>query len=299
MRPARLSAPGIWHQGDSTRRRLMAHWNKHSRALLQEARTQLQGPVQAATPRSCRHLKGRGGVKEAVRSVYRVLDRARFVARFDIRGYYDSLRHAVVLQQLQTAGVEPACQRLIADFLRLPDRSGSGQGIVAGCALSPLLGALYLAPLDTLMDQRVTDRRLVAYVRYMDDFVLLADSRWQLRRAIAAVHRLLSTLGLELHPDKRFIGSLKRGFDFLGYRFHPGRRLRPSRESLRRRQTRARRLQEQGGDWQRLRLYALRWWQYLHAGLGADRAVPVSRRGGLQKVISHIRKPHGHGHPPG
>jgi hypothetical protein len=29
----------------------------------------------------------------------------------------------------------------------------------------------------------------------------------------------------EKHPDKNFIGRIERGFDFLGYRAHPLRRL--------------------------------------------------------------------------
>ena len=52
-----------------------------------------------------------------------------------------------------------------------------------------------------------------------------------------------------------------------------GRRLRPSRESLRRLRERARRLlHEHGGDDERLRLYAERWWVWIHAGPGEGRA---------------------------
>ena len=183
-------------------------------------------------------------------------------ARFDIRSYYESLRHDVVLHQLAAAGANAACQSAVGDYIRLPDRRGSGRGIVAGSYLSPLLGALYLAPLDRAMEQRVSQGRLVSYVRYMDDFVLLARTRWQLRRAIAEVHAVIGPIGLRLHPDKRFIGSLRRGshgrgFDFLGYQFHPGRKLRPSGVSHHRLRERARRLQEQGGDRQRLRRYVL------------------------------------------
>ncbi|MEO9387028.1 reverse transcriptase domain-containing protein [Chromobacterium phragmitis] len=57
----------------------------------------------------------------------------------------------------------------------------------------------------------------VAYIRYMDDWVVLADSRWQLRRAIARVNEILGKLGLLQHPDKTFIGRVAAGFEFLGY----------------------------------------------------------------------------------
>ena len=88
------------------------------------------------------------------------------------------------------------------------------QGISLGCPLSPVLGALYLKPLDGLME-----RLDLPYVRYMDDWVTLAKTRWALRRVVQQVNTLLDNLKLEKHPDKTFIGRIDRGFDFLGYRF--------------------------------------------------------------------------------
>jgi hypothetical protein len=86
------------------------------------------------------------------------------------------------------------------------DMRDTGQSMVASGGLSPLLGALYLTPLDRRMDRLCKGKRLVHYVRYMDDIVLLARTRWELRRAIAALHEEIATLGLHLHRIKRFIG---------------------------------------------------------------------------------------------
>jgi len=47
---------------------------------------------------------------------------------------------------------------------------------------------------------------------------------------------------MQVHEKKRFIGRTIQGFDFLRYTIHPFRRLRPSDESIRRFQDRARRL---------------------------------------------------------
>jgi RNA-directed DNA polymerase len=55
----------------------------------------------------------------------------------------------------------------------------------------------------------------------MDDILILAPTRWQLRGAVKMVNQRLAALGLEKHPDKTFIGRIERGFDFLGYRFSP------------------------------------------------------------------------------
>jgi Reverse transcriptase (RNA-dependent DNA polymerase) len=84
------------------------------------------------------------------------------------------------------------------------------------CPLSPLIGAFFLNALDT-----VIGRLRLFYVRFMDDILILASTRWQLRGAVKAVNQVLGGLGLEKHPDKTFIGRIERGFDFLGYHFSP------------------------------------------------------------------------------
>ena len=74
------------------------------------------------------------------------------------------------------------------------------KGISLGCPLAPLMGALYLKPLD--------DRKAAlgcCYVRYMDDWVVLASTRWKLRRAITAGNEVMAALRVVQHPEKRFI----------------------------------------------------------------------------------------------
>ena len=87
----------------------------------------------------------------AVRYVDKLTDHDPFVARFDVRAYYESIDHAVLRAQLREARVDPISERLVRDDLALPDRRCSGKGMVAGGAISPLLGALYLTPLDKVM----------------------------------------------------------------------------------------------------------------------------------------------------
>ena len=54
------------------------------------------------------------------------------------------------------------------------------------------------------------------YARFMDDWVILASTRWKLREAICRVNQTLAELHVQQHPDKTFIGRISRGFDFLG-----------------------------------------------------------------------------------
>jgi hypothetical protein len=76
-----------------------------------------------------------------------------------------------------------------------------------------------LSPVDLLPLDRALQRQPVFYGR--DDWVIVAYSRWRLRRAIRAMHQALDRLGFKLHPDKTQIGRVEQGFDFLGYRLTP------------------------------------------------------------------------------
>jgi len=122
------------------------------------------------------------------------------------------------------------------------------------------MGALYLYQLD----ERVAEMGLF-YARFMDNWVILAPTRWKLRRAIKVVNQTLAELKVEKHPDKTFIGRIERGFDFLGYRFSSaGLGIAP--QTIERFKARMARLHEQGADEVRIGQYAERWWRW--RGLG-------------------------------
>jgi hypothetical protein len=264
--------------------RAMATWEPSSRNRVRLATRELGVALRREIHPFCMHVKGHGGVKGAVRLIQRLLPRVHFVARFDIASYYRSIRHDRVTEQLRAAQVPKQLRALIDDYLRLPDRHQSGRGLVASGGLSPLLGALHLVDVDRALGNERLRRSGVHYLRYMDDFLILTRTRWQLRRAIATLRQRLGKLDLELHPDKRFIGRTTAGFDFLGYRFHPGRRLRPAAQSLERLLTRSRRLYEQGVTRARLWRYVERWVDWLWGGLGSI----VSRKGGRQRYWIYI-----------
>lgn len=127
------------------------------------------------------------------------------------------------------------------------------QGISLGCPLSPLMGALFL----DVVDKRMEATGLL-YVRFMDDWVVLAPSRWKLRRAIAVVNQTLAELRVRQHPDKTFIGRISRGFDFLGYRISP-QGVAVAAGTVMKFVERMCRLYEQGADAVRIGDYVRRW----------------------------------------
>ncbi len=140
------------------------------------------------------------------------------------------------------------------------------RGISRGCPLSLLMGALFLHELDVLIEGS-----WLFYRRFQDDVIVLAPTRWKLRRAVRAVSGVLEGLKLEKHPGKTFVGRVERGFEFLGYRFDPE-GLGIAAPTVRRFVERAARLYEQErgkpGGFPQLREYVRRWWRWAGAGLG-------------------------------
>ena len=176
-------------------------------ALVLKAMTICLGEVLRVSS-SCVHVKGHGGAKHAVRAVLKTIPAHQFVMRTDVKSYYASIDHLTLLDHLAIYVDDRDVLNLLAQYLkRTAERGGSfydyERGISPGCALSPLLGALFLDALDRCME-----RSGLFYVRYMDDILVLAPSRWKLRKAVNKVNQVLAGLGLQKHPDKTFIGRV-------------------------------------------------------------------------------------------
>ncbi len=125
------------------------------------------------------HLAGSGGMKGAVREVAANLADNEFVFRTDVKGYYASINHHILMEIVGRYVEDEAVLALLWGYLRRYVSDGGKfiditQGISLGCPLSPLMGALYLKPLDDRMAELGC-----FYARFMDDWVVLAPTRWK------------------------------------------------------------------------------------------------------------------------
>lgn len=167
----------------------------------------------------CTHLKGHGGSKQTVTLIQGVIPNNAFVFRTDVRSYYESINHEILLDKLSTYIKDKIVLNLLTQYLKRSVESGGlftdiTQGISSGCPLSPIISSFYLVGLDKEMESKP-----IYYRRYMDDIIVLSPSRWKLRKAIKTVNHHFEKLKLKQHPDKTTIGRIKNGFDFLGYQF--------------------------------------------------------------------------------
>ncbi len=97
--------------------------------------------------------------------------------RTDVRRYYASINHGVLFAQLKEYIDAPGLLDLLWQYMRRTVYDGGlyedvTVGIPLGCSLSPLMGALYLKPVDDAMAETG-----LFYARFMDDWVVLAPTR--------------------------------------------------------------------------------------------------------------------------
>jgi RNA-directed DNA polymerase len=210
-----------------------------------------------------------------VNDLHAALPDYRYVMKTDVKGYYASIDHTILLRQLDKDVTDPFIWRLLVQFVkRSVERDGTFKsihcGISRGCPLSPVIAAYYLKGLDEQMEG---DTRYF-YRRYMDGVIVLAKTHWHLRKAVRTVNQHFHQLKVEQAPDKTFIGKISRGWDFLGYHFD-GKRLTVAAKTVVKHVLHYRQLYEQlrkkkaTSDEMALILgwYVIRWQRWAAAGL--------------------------------
>lgn len=244
----------------------IALWSSQDALIIKVLTGIIQERLKPFLLKACYHLKGNRGLKGAVRDVMKQLPKYKFFCKTDVHSYYDSIDHYTMLMKLHDYIKDRIIISYVWQFLnRCFEWGGLYQditrGIPRGSSLSPLFGAFYLIELDKKMEKLD-----VKYFRYMDDILILAPTRWKLKKAIRVLNQTFKKLKLEKHPDKTLLGRTERGFDFLGYFFKPG-RLSVSLKTIKNFVERISRLYEQGADYSSIGKYVERWNRWAMGGL--------------------------------
>ena len=146
-----------------------------------------------------------------------------FVVDTDIRSFFDSMDHDLLLGFLEERISDRRVLKLVSAWLRAGVLEGATlrhpeTGSPQGGPLSPLLSNVYLHQLDRRWRRECW--RLGVEVRYADDAVILCPTRERAQAALEALRSILADLGLELAEDKTRLvdlGERGQGFDFLGF----------------------------------------------------------------------------------
>jgi len=172
---------------------------------------------------SCRLEKG---THEAMRRFRYMANRASknntrtcWVIKCDIRKFFASIDQGILLYILSTYILDQKILGLLKQIVTSFQSTGLGKGLPLGNLTSQLLVNVYMNEFDQYVKHRL---RAKYYIRYADDFVLMAGNKELLERAVIPVSRFLEQcLQLSLHPDKISIETSASGVDFLGWVHFP------------------------------------------------------------------------------
>ncbi|WP_406237404.1 group II intron reverse transcriptase/maturase [Nocardia sp. NBC_01009] len=163
-----------------------------------------------------------------------------WVLEGDIKACFDEISHSALLDRVRARIGDKRVLALVKAFLKagILTEVGTSKETVTGTPqggiLSPLLANVALSVLDehftrieggpqTSPKRRFTRRQkgLPNYrlIRYADDFVILVSgTRAHAEALLPEVSEVLSTVGLQLSPEKTLITHIDEGLDFLGWR---------------------------------------------------------------------------------
>ena len=154
------------------------------------------------------------------REIRRTIADRRLLEIWDkmIDGYHEPINPVIkeiLLREMARTGADAAT---LAEYALKLDRAPpkkTGKGVPIGALTSQLEANIYLNPLDHFVKETLHAKY---YLRYMDDFIIVAGTKEELKEHLAAVRWFIEErLNLVLNP-KTQIFPASHGVDFAGYR---------------------------------------------------------------------------------
>ena len=136
----------------------------------------------------------------------------------DVKKFFDSIDHDILRTQIVRRVMDENVLWLVDIILHSFEKE-KGKGLPLGNVTSQLFGNIYLHELDRYIKHEL---QIKQYVRYCDDFVIVAKERSILEMLIPKIADFLGKeLQLVLHTRKVIIRKYGQGVDFLGYVLRP------------------------------------------------------------------------------
>lgn len=143
---------------------------------------------------------------------YRQHGRNGYVLKIDIKGYYPNMRHDAVKRKFGRY-LDPDILQAASAIL---DGFPGEIGFNPGSQIIQIAGISLLDDLDHYIKERLHVKH---YLRYMDDMLLISDSKEDLETYKQIISEKLAQIGFRMHPEKTVILPLTKEIEFLGFRY--------------------------------------------------------------------------------
>ncbi len=139
----------------------------------------------------------------------------KYVLKFDVRKYYESINHSILKTLLRRKIKDNAVLWLLDEVIDSIRGGGeSAIGIPIGNYCSQIFANLYLSGFDHWIKEA---KKVGEYMRYMDDIVVLAETKQELHQLFKEIELYLnSKLQLSIKPNWR-VFPVELGIDMVGY----------------------------------------------------------------------------------
>lgn len=151
--------------------------------------------------------------------------------KIDMRDFYGSLKHEILLRKLWKKARKPEFIHIIQSAISNPTISQNDNkknavipdvGVPQGLPISNILSDIYMMDFDN----QHTESDNYAYFRYVDDILILCKRKDAGLIFNTLKNELIMDLELNPHPlgkdnQKTHLGLIKEGFSYLGYQFLP------------------------------------------------------------------------------
>jgi len=146
-----------------------------------------------------------------------------WVLKCDIKKFFASINHSILVDILKKYIPDENMIWLLRQVIKSFNSGKQGIGLPLGNLTSQLFANIYMNELDQFIKHKL---KLKYYIRYSDDFIVLAENKAYLEKQIYSIQTFLqNNLQLELHQNKVFIKTLFSGVDFLGWVNFPNHRV--------------------------------------------------------------------------
>ncbi len=141
--------------------------------------------------------------------------RGIWVLKMDIRRFFDSIDHEILLsllrRQIADYDIFWLIERVIYGY---HSSHGTGKGVPIGNLTSQIFANIYLSELDYFVKHCL---RAKHYFRYADDFVMVHWDQEHLHSLVNCLRDFLNKgLALQMHPQKIVLRKFRQGIDFVG-----------------------------------------------------------------------------------